>query len=77
MTGVSSPCPAGLAGLAAAGRRYCLTFVRLGPHTGAMEGCSVTVWSAVSSAMANATLAAVLAGFMITGIILVLGNCPL
>jgi MFS family permease len=39
-----------------------------------MEGCSVTVWSAVSSAMANATLAAVLAGFMITGIILVLGN---
>jgi hypothetical protein len=39
-----------------------------------MEGCSVTVWSAVSSATANATLAAVLAGFMITGIILVLGN---
>jgi hypothetical protein len=31
-------------------------------------------WSAVTSATANATLAAVLAGFMINGIILLLGN---
>jgi hypothetical protein len=36
--------------------------------------CSVTVWSAVSSATANATLAAVLAGFMINAIILLLGT---
>jgi hypothetical protein len=39
-----------------------------------MGGCSVGVWSAVASASANATLAAVLAGFMINGIILLLGN---
>jgi hypothetical protein len=36
--------------------------------------CSVTGWSAVASALANATLAAVLAGFMLNGIILLLGN---
>jgi hypothetical protein len=36
--------------------------------------CSVTGWSAVASATANATLAAVLAGFMLNGIILLLGN---
>jgi hypothetical protein len=39
-------------------------------------GCSVTGWSAVTSALANATLAAVLAGFMINGMILVLGRKP-
>jgi len=39
-------------------------------------GCSVTGWSAVDSAMANSTLAGVLAGFMINGIILILGNQP-
>jgi hypothetical protein len=36
--------------------------------------CSVTGWSAVASAATNSTLAGVLAGFMINGIILVLGN---
>lgn len=39
-------------------------------------GCSVTGWSAVGSALANSTLAGVLAGFMITGIVLVLSNKP-
>jgi hypothetical protein len=39
-------------------------------------GCSLTGWSAVTSALANATLAAVLAGFMINGMILVLGRKP-
>jgi hypothetical protein len=39
-------------------------------------GCSITGWSAVTSALANATLAAVLAGFMINGLILVLGRKP-
>ena len=39
-------------------------------------GCSVTGWSAVASATANAVLAAVLAGFMINGIVLVLGRRP-
>jgi len=38
--------------------------------------CSVTGWSAVASASANSTLAGVLAGFMINGMILVLGNKP-
>lgn len=36
--------------------------------------CSITGWSAVASAATNSTLAGVLAGFMINGIILVLGN---
>jgi hypothetical protein len=36
--------------------------------------CSVTGWSAVASASANATLAAVLAGFMLNGIVLLLGS---
>jgi hypothetical protein len=39
-------------------------------------GCSLTGWSAVASAPANATLAAVLAGFMINGMILVLSRKP-
>ena len=39
-------------------------------------GCSVTGWSAVASASANASLAAVLAGFMINGIVLVLAYKP-
>jgi hypothetical protein len=39
-------------------------------------GCSVTGWSAVASASANASLAAVLAGFMINGIVLVLTYKP-
>jgi len=39
-------------------------------------GCSSTGWSAVTSALGNATLAAVLAGFMINGMILVLGRKP-
>ena len=37
-------------------------------------GCSLTGWSAVASAPANATLAAVLAGFMIGGIVLLLST---
>ena len=46
-------------------------------HTGAMGvGCSLTGWSAVASAPANTTLAAVLAGFMINGIILLLSRKP-
>jgi hypothetical protein len=40
----------------------------------AVPGCSMMGWSAVTSAMANATLAAVLAGFMINGIVLLLSN---
>jgi hypothetical protein len=36
--------------------------------------CSPTVWSAVSSALANATLAGVLAGFMLNGIVMLLGG---
>jgi hypothetical protein len=36
--------------------------------------CSVTGWSAVASATANATLAAVLAGFMLNGIVLLLST---
>jgi hypothetical protein len=48
-----------------------------GPHTGAMSmGCSVAGWSAVASASANAVLAAVLAGFMINGMVLVLARKP-
>jgi hypothetical protein len=39
-------------------------------------GCSLTGWSAVASASANTTLAAVLAGFMINGIILLLSRKP-
>jgi hypothetical protein len=39
-------------------------------------GCSTTGWSAVASAQANAVLAAVLAGFMINGMVLVLGRKP-
>lgn len=39
-------------------------------------GCSPTGWSAVNSASANSTLAAVLAGFMINGIILLLSRKP-
>jgi hypothetical protein len=39
-------------------------------------GCSLTGWSAVNSALANSTLAAVLAGFMINGIILLLSRKP-
>jgi hypothetical protein len=39
-------------------------------------GCSANGWSAVGSALANSTLAGVLAGFMINGIVLVLGNKP-
>ena len=39
-------------------------------------GCSLTGWSAVASAPANTTLAAVLAGFMINGIILLLSRKP-
>lgn len=38
--------------------------------------CAVDGWSAVASAAANSTLAGVLAGFMINGMILVLGNKP-
>jgi hypothetical protein len=38
--------------------------------------CSPAGWSAVSSASANAVLAAVLAGFMINGMVLVLGRKP-
>lgn len=49
----------------------------LGGHTGLMGlGCSPTGWSAVTSAMANATLAGVLAGFMINALILLLSNKP-
>jgi hypothetical protein len=60
----------GLEGQPADNRRLC-------PHTGVMGvGCSVTGWSAVASASANASLAAVLAGFMINGIVLVLGFKP-
>src|SRR5215831_8122904 len=48
-----------------------------GPHTGEMSmGCSTVGWSAVTSASANAVLAAVLAGFMINGMVLVLGRKP-
>jgi hypothetical protein len=48
-----------------------------GPHTGAMSmDCSTAGWSAVTSALPNATLAAVLAGFMINGMVLVLGRKP-
>jgi hypothetical protein len=54
-----------------------LTSVIIGPHTGVMSvGCSLAGWSAVASAPANATLAAVLAGFMINGMILVLSRKP-
>lgn len=38
--------------------------------------CSTAGWSAVTSASANAVLAAVLAGFMINGMVLVLGRKP-
>jgi hypothetical protein len=38
--------------------------------------CPTVGWSAVASALPNATLAAVLAGFMINGIVLVLGRKP-
>jgi hypothetical protein len=39
-------------------------------------GCSLSSWSAVASAPANTTLAAVLAGFMINAIILLLSRRP-
>jgi hypothetical protein len=39
-------------------------------------GCSLTGWSAVASASADGTLAAVLAGFMISGIVLLLSFKP-
>ena len=41
-----------------------------------MLHCTSTDWSAVSSATANATLAGVLAGFMINGIVLLLSTTP-
>lgn len=41
-----------------------------------VAGCSATGWSAVGSALANSTLAGVLAGFMINGIVMVLSNKP-
>ena len=37
-------------------------------------GCSLTGWSAVTSALANSTLAAVLAGFMIGGVVMLLST---
>jgi len=39
-------------------------------------GCSLTGWSAVASASSDGTLAAVLAGFMISGIVLLLSFMP-
>lgn len=39
-------------------------------------GCAATGWSAVTSAGANATLAGVLAGFMLNGIVLLLSGKP-
>jgi hypothetical protein len=44
-------------------------------HTGTMVSvCASTGWSAVTSATANATLAGVLAGFMLNGIVLLLSR---
>jgi hypothetical protein len=44
-------------------------------HTGMMASvCASTGWSAVTSATANATLAGVLAGFMLNGIVLLLSR---
>lgn len=37
-------------------------------------GCPLSGWSAVTSAQANTALAAVLAGFMLNGIVLLLSN---
>jgi len=49
-----------------------------GFHNDSMGGgSSSTVWSAAGSALANSTLAAVLAGFMINGIILLLSYAKL
>jgi hypothetical protein len=39
-------------------------------------GCTSTAWSAVASAPANTTLAGVLAGFMINGVVLLLSTTP-
>ena len=38
--------------------------------------CASTGWSAVSSALANATLAGLLAGFMLNGIVVLLSRQP-
>jgi hypothetical protein len=61
----------------AKGIQYQATCPLTGLHTRlVISPCASTGWSAVSSALANATLAGLLAGFMLNGIVVLLSRQP-